>query len=299
MSVGPPMSMFSITSWSSTPRLSDTESSARRIRTSPASMISVEVDSVASDISSFLDQDPARILWVDPYRTAREEPDRTWKQLVLDRVNGLLDRLKLRRIRKLERLLQDDRPAVHPLVHEVDRHAHHAYAVIHGLLDGPEAPKRRKQRRMHVDNPPLEAADELRTEDLHEAGEHHQIHLMLVEPVAENTVASVPVATVLGRGEHAGVDRRGARALEPPRAGPVGGHAHHLDPIAPVELVQDRLEVGPLPGDHDRDSEAHAATEAGGTLSTGRVPPVVASLFCSISSSIRARMSARRMWDDA
>src|SRR5205085_2818176 len=140
----------------------------------------------------------------------------------------------------LERLLQDDRPAVHPLVHEVDRHAHHAYAVIHGLLDGPEAPKRRKQRRMHVDNPPLEAADELRTEDLHEAGEHHQIHLMLVEPVAENTVASISVAAVLGRVEHAGVDRRGARTLEPPRAGGVGGHADHLHPIAHV--------VRPTPG---------------------------------------------------
>src|SRR5919201_4735291 len=84
---------------STNPRLSETDRRARRIRTSPGWMTSVGLDSVASDISSFLDQNPARILWIDPHHPAREEPDRTRDELMLDRVDGLLDALKIRRIR--------------------------------------------------------------------------------------------------------------------------------------------------------------------------------------------------------
>src|SRR3954447_2991804 len=146
---------------STSPRLSDTVRRALRTLTSPGWITSVGLDSVASDISSLLNQHPARIVWIDPHRPAREEPDRAREQLVLDRVDGFLDRLRVRRIRKLEGLLQDDRPAVHALVHEVDGHAGNSHPVIDRLLDRPDATECRKKRRMHVDDPPLEAANEL------------------------------------------------------------------------------------------------------------------------------------------
>src|SRR5919204_2169722 len=291
-------SSFSPRAKSTSPRLSDTDKSARRMRTSPGWMTSVGLDSVASDISSFLNQHPARILWIDPHRPAREEPDRAREQLMLDRVDGLLDALKLRRIRKLQRLLQDDRPAVDALVHEVHGHASNPHPVIERFLDRMDAAERGQERGMDVDDAALKAADELGAQDLHEPGEHEQVDLMRLEPVAEQAVPQDPVAPVVGRVEDARLDPGLLGALEPTRARAVRPHADDLDALPPMDLVQDRLEVGPLPRDQDRDPEAHAATDAGGTLSTGRVPPVVASLFCSISSSIRARMSARRMWED-
>src|SRR5919204_3837729 len=110
---------------STRPRLSDTVSRARRIRTSPGCTTSVGLDSVASDICSLLDQHPSRILRVDAHGPPGQEGDRTRKQLVLDRVNRLLYRLDVRRIGKLEGLLQDDRPAVDPLVHKVDGDSAH------------------------------------------------------------------------------------------------------------------------------------------------------------------------------
>src|SRR5919204_4822491 len=194
-------SSFSPRAKSTSPRLSDTDNSARRMRTSPGWMTSVGVDPVVSDICSFLDQHPARILWIDPHRPAREEPDRPREQLVLNRVDRLLDRLKVRRIRKLEGLLQDDRPAVHALVHEVDRYARHTHPVFDRLLDRTDPAECREERWVHVDDAALEATDELGAQDLHEAGEHEQIDLVRPEPVAHHAVPQNPVAPVVDRVE--------------------------------------------------------------------------------------------------
>src|SRR5919197_650533 len=210
-------SSFSPRAKSTSPRLSDTDKSARRMRTSPGWMTSVGLDSVASDISSFLNQHPARILWIDPHRPAREEPDRAREQLMLDRMDGA---------------------------------------------------ERGQERGMDVDDAALKAADELGAQDLHEPGEHEQVDLMRLEPVAEQAVPQDPVAPVVGRVEDARLDPGLLGALEPTRARAVRPHADDLDALPPMDLVQDRLEVGPLPRDQDRDPEAHAATDAGGTLST-------------------------------
>src|SRR5215218_10004472 len=83
------------------------------------------------------------------------------------------------------------------------------------------------------------------------------------------------------------------RPFEPARLGAARHHAYDLDPVAPVDALEQRLEVRALPGDQDCNPKAHAATR-----STGYGPSVVSSRPSSISVSTRARMSARRMWDD-
>src|SRR3954470_11939900 len=87
---------------STSPRLSETDSSARRTRTSPASVTSTPLWSVASVI---LDQHDARILGVGADRSGRDKAHRPRQETVLDLVNPLLDLGDAARIRKLERLL--------------------------------------------------------------------------------------------------------------------------------------------------------------------------------------------------
>ena len=57
-------------------------------------------------------------------------------------------------------LLQHDRARVEALVDEVDGGAAHLDAVLQGLALGVEARERRQQRRMHVQDPPGEGAQE-------------------------------------------------------------------------------------------------------------------------------------------
>src|SRR5207247_7353712 len=80
------------------------------------------------------------------------------------------------------------------------------------------------------------------------------------------------------------LERRGIR--------PVRGNRDDLDPLATVDRVEQRLEVGPLPRHHHRDPVAHALLLL---RSTGYGPSVVPRRLAWISSSIRSRMSALRM----
>src|SRR5437764_1179961 len=130
---------------STSPRLSDTVSSARRIRTSPGCTTSLVLVSVASDIRSLLDQHPPGTIRIDAHGPPCQELDRPWQQLVLDRVNRVLCRVDVRRIGKLEGLLQDDRPAVDLDVDEVDCDAAHADARLDRLFDGSDTRKSRQQ----------------------------------------------------------------------------------------------------------------------------------------------------------
>ena len=59
---------------------------------------------------------------------------------------------RLGRLGQLDRLLEDDRPRVDPLVHEVDRDAEDLHAVVERLLDRAHARERGQQRGMHVDH---------------------------------------------------------------------------------------------------------------------------------------------------
>ena len=111
---------------------------------------------------------------------------------------------------------------------------------------------------MHVDDPAAEAGDEVGPEQLHEPSQHHEVDRPLLKPASQRGVARRAVGVGGDRGlrVHAGA----ARALEAARARPAGRHAHDLHAVAPVDGVEDRLEVGALPGDQDSNAEGHLMT---------------------------------------
>src|SRR3954471_9689047 len=178
---------------STSPRLSETVSSARRTRTSPGSTTSSASGSVVATFHLLDDHMPRRRR-VDPDRAGGEQLHSTRQQTVLDLVNPILDRGDVPRIRiNREGLLQDDRPRVDALVDEVHSHPHLLDAVVERLLDRMQAGEGRKQRRVHVDDASGEAPDERRPEQLHEAGEHHEPRPALLEPGPERLVPGGPV----------------------------------------------------------------------------------------------------------
>src|SRR4051812_15988520 len=298
----PPVDTISIPSSASprakstSPRLSDTVSSARRTCTPPGSVTSSALSSVVA-ISHLLDDHLARRAGIDPYRAGREQPHGTRQQPVLDLVDPILDSGDVPRIRiNRESLLHDDRAGVDALVDEMHRHPHLLDAVVECLLDRPQAREGREERRVHVDDPAREAPDERLAQQLHEAGEHDELRAALLEPVADRPVTRTPIPVVGGLVEHARLDPGGRRAIEPAGVRAVRRHADHLDAVPPMHLVEDRLEVRALARYEHGDAHAHAGTGAAGASSTGYGPSVVCRRFSSISSSIRARMSARRMF---
>src|SRR3954454_9428364 len=115
---------------STSPRLSDTLSRARRMRTSPGALTSVPWDSI-----DIVHQHRSRVGGIGADLPRRNQTHRARQQLVLHTVDSLLDLSDARRIRKLERLLKHDRAAVHALVDEVHGHADHLHAVRDRLLD--------------------------------------------------------------------------------------------------------------------------------------------------------------------
>jgi hypothetical protein len=98
---------------------------------------------------------------------------------------------------------------------------------------------------MDVDDPAGEAADEARAEQLHEAREHDELGAAGLDPVAERVVARVAVGMV-GDREDRRLDSGGGRPLEAPRALTARADADDLDPVAPVDGVEQRLEVAAL-----------------------------------------------------
>src|SRR5215218_578298 len=165
---------------STSPRLSETLSRARRIRTSPGALTFVLPDSIA-----IVDLHRSRVGRVGTHAPGGYQAHGTRQQPVLDAVHSLLDLGDPRRIRKLEGLLKDDRTRVHPFVDEMHGHAGLARPGLDGSLDGPKARERRQQGRMYVHDPAGKPPDEPGREQLHEPREHDQVDAERVEPVAQ------------------------------------------------------------------------------------------------------------------
>src|SRR4051794_19938380 len=130
---------------STSPRLSDTVSSARLICTSPGSVTSTALSSVVAT-RHLLDDHVARRVGIDTDGTCCEQADCARQQPVLYLVNLVLDRGDVPRIRINRKcLLHDDRAGVDPLVHEVHRHPHLLDAVVERVLDRVQPGEGRKQ----------------------------------------------------------------------------------------------------------------------------------------------------------
>src|SRR4051812_44920096 len=138
---------------STSPRLSDTVSSARLICTPPGSVTSTALSSAVA-IRTLLDYDLARRGGIDPHGAGREQPHHPRQQAVLDLVYLVLDSGDVPRIRiNREGLLHDDRAGVDALVDEVHSHAHLLDSVVERLLDRAHAREGGEQRWVDVDDP--------------------------------------------------------------------------------------------------------------------------------------------------
>src|SRR5262249_61740432 len=82
---------------------------------------------------SRVDVDEAWILLVDPDPARRDQADRLGEQSVLGRVNRLLGLVPIAARSNWHRPLHDDRPRVHPFVHEVDGQPSDLRAVVDRL----------------------------------------------------------------------------------------------------------------------------------------------------------------------
>src|SRR3954452_11063781 len=101
---------------STIPVLSETDSSARRIRTSPGWV-------TRGNLS--VDEDPPRVRGVPSDTPRGQHPDRLRQQRVLHRLQRATDLRRVRRVRQVDGALEDDRPGVHALVDEVDGDPEH------------------------------------------------------------------------------------------------------------------------------------------------------------------------------
>ncbi len=108
---------------------------------------------------------------------------------------------------------------------------------------------------MDVDDPPLEAGQQRRGDEAHEAGQHHQRWVALGDLVRERFVPGL-AALVVPRGDDAALDP--TRGGDVARAGlrAVGDERHHTRLATPlVDGIQERGEVRSSAGSQDDDVE--------------------------------------------
>src|SRR3954467_12362272 len=117
---------------STSPRLSDTLSSARWIRTSPGATVSAAGGRVSA---IGLHAHQPRVVRIQHPPPRRDQPHGAWQQPVLDLLEVPPGRRDVAMVRKLERLLQQNRPAVDALVDEMDRDYRHPRALPGRPLD--------------------------------------------------------------------------------------------------------------------------------------------------------------------
>ena len=101
---------------------------------------------------------------------------------------------------------------------------------------------------------PREAGDERFGQELHVAGEDDEAGVVGFDPVTHRRIATHAVGVGVG-GKHGGVDPRRRSALQSLRPWLVGADPDHLDQSLPVQLVEDRLQVGAAARGEDDDPE--------------------------------------------
>ena len=126
------------------------------------------------------------------------------------------------------------------------------HPVVERLLYRADARERGQKRRMNVHDPAAKPCDQPGAEDLHEPGEHDEL-------ARRDPRASRQARRRAPRGRRS--PPRGRRAVSTPasrgarqrlRVRLVRRHADDLDPVAAVDLVEQRLQVRAGPGCEDR-----------------------------------------------
>ncbi len=146
-------------------------------------------------------------------------------------------------------------------------------------------------------DPAREAADELGAQQLHEPGEHDEPDGPRLEPVGERARRAPPAPRSPARRTPPSRRRPPRRALERGHALATRGDAHHLDAIVAVHASRGSP-AGSCPRPRRGRPARSPLTPRGSRAAPpgpGRALRSWLSRRSAISSSIRARMSARRM----
>src|SRR3990172_345557 len=153
----------------------------------------------------------------------REQSHRQREQLVLPRQDPGGQRLLRVVVAHLHRLLQEDGAAVRALVDEVDRAPGDLRPVLQDVLVGVGPGEGRQQGGMYVDHALRELREECRGDEAHEAGEHDEVHALLLErrhDLRLELLARLPAVV-----DHRHRNPRRFRACDHRRA----GHVAHED----------------------------------------------------------------------
>jgi hypothetical protein len=169
---------------------------------------------------------------------------------MLDRVDLLLEAVSVVVGVDRDRLLGDDRPVVDLFVDQVHRDARDLRAPRERLLDRAQTRERGEQRGVQVEDPTVERPDHLGPEHPEVPGEDDVPDTTRLE-VREQGGIEVRGLGVLDRVEEDRRDPALASALERPRRLTIGHDEH--DPWGDDIVVEQRLEVRPLPRRQDRD----------------------------------------------
>ena len=118
------------------------------------------------------------------------------------------------------RFLQDNRPMVHLLIDEMDRHPGDLRSPGQRITNRVGAGKRRQQGRMDIENPAAEAAHEDGRENPHEPGQAHQLDAVRLEQTDEGGLVAGSRRVLRGvdvAGRHANapgaIERSGSRSV--------------------------------------------------------------------------------------
>ena len=149
--------------------------------------------------------------------------------------------------------------------------------VLERLADRVEARERRQQRRVDVDHPVRRSG--ARTPARAAACSRRGRRGRPRAPSSQSAIARSRASrsAYSSAGKTAVSTPAAARPLERPRLGLVGADRDDLDPVAAVQLVEDRLQVGPgARGEHRRRGSVTLAARR--RRSFGKRPPVERSL---------------------
>src|SRR5204862_8354852 len=135
---------------STSPRLSETVSRARRTCTSPG-WVTAALPPLVVAIGLLLEEHAPPTRRVELHTPACQLPDGLGQQSMLDLMDPFLHGGDVTRIAfEGEGLLRDDRARVGVLLDEVHRHARDLHHVLQGLLQEAEPAEGRQQRGKHV-----------------------------------------------------------------------------------------------------------------------------------------------------
>ena len=263
---------------STSPRLSETDSSARRMRTSPGAACSTPPsrarcrgpcpEPIPAPGPAPARRDPPRVGRVGRERAGREQPHGLRQQRVLERAQRREHLLAARRARAARSRAAGSPGRVHAGVDEVDRDAEHLHAVGERLLDRADAGEGRQQRGVDVDDRAREAA----RGSARRAAPCSRRARPAARPAPRSSRRAPRRAPRGRRSRRARTPRSARRARGRARARAPRGVLEATATISasrPWTRVEQRLEVGAAAGDEHGDRQRLAPRRADDSCAAG------------------------------